>query len=113
MRKPARTGDQGHAPQPGGNRLIDPVVGLPSSLAIEMTLPLLREAERAHPSVVLRILECHSGHLAELLMGGRIDVAMLFEVEQPSLYDVQRVLTERLYLVSAPDGPVAGRQTGE
>jgi LysR family transcriptional regulator, nitrogen assimilation regulatory protein len=74
-----------------------------------MTLPLLRAAE-AHGSVVLRIVENHSGYLADLLVEGRVDIAMLFEVEEPSLYDLQRVLTERLYLVSAPDGPLAGRE---
>lgn len=86
------------------------VVGLPSSLAIEMTLPLLQEAERDHSSIVLRILENHSGYLADLLVEGRIDIAMLFEVEEPSLYDLEQVLAENLYLVSAPDGPFAGRQ---
>lgn len=85
------------------------VIGLPSSLAIEMTLPLLREAERAHQKITLRVLENHSGYLADLLMEGRIDIAMLCEVEEPSLYDLQRVLTERLYLIAAPDSPFAGR----
>lgn len=86
-------------------------VGLPSSLAIDMTLPLLREAEIAHPSITLRIVENHSGYLADLLLAGEVDIAMMFEVDEPTLYDLQHVLTERLYLISAPASSFAGRES--
>lgn len=84
-------------------------VGLPSSLAMEMTLPLLREAEQSHPAIVLRIVENHSGYLADLVLNGQVDIALIFEVEEPTLFEIQPVLTEQLYLITAPDGPFAGR----
>ena len=84
-------------------------IGLPSSIAIEMTLPLLRDVEQHHPAIVPRIVENHSGYLADLLLRGQVDIAMLFEVEEPQLYELEAVLTEPLYLVSAPNGPFAGR----
>jgi len=86
-------------------------IGLPSSLAMEMTLPLLREIECLHPSIMPRIVENHSGYLADLLLEGQVDIAMLFEVEDATRYEMERVLTERLYLVSAPAGPFAERDS--
>lgn len=84
-------------------------VGLPSSLAMEMTLPLLRRAESLHPGIVLRIVENHSGYLADLLLSGQVDIALTFEVDEPALFQIRPALTEELYLISAPDGPFGGR----
>lgn len=84
-------------------------IGLPSSLAIEMTLPLLKEIEARYPAIVPRIVENHSGYLADLLLNGQVDIAMLFDVEEPGLYELELVLTEPLMLVSSVSGPFAGR----
>ena len=83
-------------------------IGLPSSLAIEMTLPLLHEIERRHPAIVPRIVENHSGYLADLLLDGQVDIALLFEVEEPALFELEPVLREPLFLVSAPSADPAG-----
>lgn len=84
-------------------------IGLPSSLALELTLPLLGAIEARHPALEPRIVENHSGYLADLLRGGQLDLALIFEVEDPSRFVLQKVLTEPLYLVSAPGGAFAGR----
>lgn len=89
----------------------DVVIGLPSSLAIEMTLPLLRRIEERQPQITPRIIESHSGYLADLLTGGQVDIALIFDVDEPQLYELQPVLTEPLWLISAPDGPYAGRDS--
>lgn len=69
-----------------------------------MTLPLLDTIETRHPLMEPRIVENHSGYLADLLRGGELDLSFIFEVNDPGRFVLQKGLTEPFYLVTAPGG---------
>jgi LysR family nitrogen assimilation transcriptional regulator len=53
-------------------------LGLPTTVAMVLTLPLLTEVRAQWPHISLRLVEGHSGWLQEWLQSGRIDAAVLF-----------------------------------
>ena len=54
------------------------VLGLPTTVALVATLPILGEVLARHPGVQLKLIESHSGFLGEWLQAGRLDAAFLF-----------------------------------
>jgi len=56
-------------------------IGLPTTVAMVLTLPLLLAMRERHPGVALHIVESQSGHLVEWLRQGRLDVAVLFDAQ--------------------------------
>jgi LysR family nitrogen assimilation transcriptional regulator len=77
------------------------VLGLPTTVAMVLTLPLLKEVRTHWPHITLRLVEGHSGWLQEWLLAGRIDAAVLFGTTAHKGLKVQSILNEDLYLVSA------------
>mgnify|MGYP003676492822 CR=1 FL=1 len=84
-------------------------IGLPTSVSIELAVPLLTEVEKRFPEITLNVNENHSGYLSEWLGSGQLDLAILFDVEENAAFDLTYILTEPLYFVTAPGGPAAGR----
>lgn len=80
-------------------------LGLPTTVAMVLTLPLLTQVRAQWPHISLRLVEGHSGWLQEWLLAGRIDAAVLFGTAAHKGMKVQAILNEDLYLVSAPDCP--------
>lgn len=80
-------------------------LGLPTTVAMVLTLPLLTQVRKQWPHISLRLVEGHSGWLQEWLLAGRIDAAVLFGTAAHKGMKVQAILNEDLYLVSAPDCP--------
>lgn len=80
-------------------------LGLPTTVAMVLTLPLLTQVRAQWPHISLRLVEGHSGWLQEWLLAGRIDAAVLFGTAAHKGLKVQPVLDEDLYLVSAPHSP--------
>ncbi|MEY4676096.1 MAG: hypothetical protein RLZZ470_603 [Pseudomonadota bacterium] len=80
-------------------------LGLPTTVAMVLTLPLLTEVRAQWPHISLRLVEGHSGWLQEWLQSGRIDAAVLFGTAAHKGLEVQSILNEDLYLVSAPHAP--------
>ena len=58
----------------------DVVIGLPTTAALHLTLPLVEITRRRHPKIRLRILEGMSGHVQEWLLSGRLDMSVLYSV---------------------------------
>jgi len=83
-------------------------IGLPTSVSIELAVPLLSEVEKRFPAITLNVNENHSGYLSEWLGTGQLDLAILFDVEENAAFDLTYILTEPLYFVTAPGGPAAG-----
>ncbi len=83
-------------------------IGLPTSVSIELAVPLLKEVEKRFPAIKLNVNENHSGYLSEWLTSGQLDLAILFDVEDSAPFDLTYILTEPLYFVTAPGGPAAG-----
>lgn len=77
------------------------VVGLPTTVALTATVPLVQHCRDALPQVRLKIVEAYSGHLREWLLQGRLDLAVLYgDATEPGLAK-RPLLEERLVLVSA------------
>ncbi len=89
-------------------------VGLPTSTATILSLPLIRSVRTRFPGIRLRIVESLSGHLHEMLVHNRIDMAVLFRDQPARGIHVEPVLEEDLVLASADaetahhDFPFAG-----
>jgi LysR family nitrogen assimilation transcriptional regulator len=76
-------------------------LGLPPSVGRTLTAPLV-EAFREHfPKATLTMVEGLSTYTLEWLMQGRIDCAVVYNATPAAALELQPVLEERLYLVSA------------
>lgn len=85
-------------------------VGLPTTVALAATLPLLHACRERYPGVKLKIVEAYSGFLGEWLRAGRLDCAVLFG-DTPELgLAKQALLDEQLALVTAPTARQLPRQ---
>jgi LysR family transcriptional regulator, nitrogen assimilation regulatory protein len=76
-------------------------VGLaPGTAAAGLALPLLRAVRARHPGIVLYLNESYGSTLSELVMNGRMDLAVLYG-GKTSVHGLQFVpfLKEQLYLV--------------
>ncbi|SDV46865.1 LysR substrate-binding domain-containing protein [Chitinasiproducens palmae] len=63
----------------GGHALYGQVaVGLPTSIASVLAVPLFERMRARYPGIQLQIFESMSGYLNELLANGRLDIAVLF-----------------------------------
>lgn len=75
-------------------------IGLLTSTAMLLALPLLQETRRTYPGVKLRIFESFSGYLSELVLNNRLDVAILLNESRSKGIDAAPLLTEGLCLLS-------------
>lgn len=75
------------------------VVGLPPSLALRLTMPLIEVFRRDMPKARLAIMEGFSVHIADWLASGRVDLGMVYNPEPVPAIEVTPVLEERLCLV--------------
>ena len=91
-------------------------VGLPSSIARALTVPLTRAFREQLPEARLAISEGLSSALLEGLVSGRLDIAVLYNAQPSRELDLTPLLEEELVLVRArppglqedpPPGPLA------
>lgn len=81
-------------------------IGLPTTVALVATLPILQAIRERFPKVLPRLVESHSGYLREWLQEGRLDLSVLFAVE-PAAWLLQKpILSEKLCLIG-PSGTKA------
>ncbi len=90
------------------SRTGDPVgevaLGLPTTVALHLTVPIVREVSRRFPGIRLRVIESMSGYLQEWLASGRLDLAVLYKVDGAPGLRITPILTEDLYLIAARQG---------
>jgi len=79
-------------------------VGLPTSAAVLLAVPLLALVREKLPEVRLTIFESMSGYLEELLSNNRLDLALLYRDRPIKGVEVQPLLVESLYFVSQYNG---------
>jgi LysR family transcriptional regulator, nitrogen assimilation regulatory protein len=89
---------RGYAKEPHGSVAI----GLPTSVAVALSVPLVAAMRQQLPHVLLRIAEGMSGDIREWLTAGRLDFAMLFDMENARDLVGEPMITEDLYVVSPP-----------
>ncbi len=77
------------------------VLGLPPSVSRRLTGPLVEAFRARFPKATLSVVEGLSTYLLEWLTLGRIDCAVAYNVTPTASLDLQPVLDETLYLVSA------------
>jgi LysR family nitrogen assimilation transcriptional regulator len=83
-------------------------VGLPPTIAKILTVPLTRAFRAQLPEATLSITEGLSTTMAESLLSGRLDIAMLYNAHPSPDMELQVVLDEELLLVQrAADVPGA------
>jgi LysR family transcriptional regulator, nitrogen assimilation regulatory protein len=75
-------------------------IGLPSSVAKVLTVPLTRAFKQRHPSALLSVTEGLSTSLQEALIAGRLDIALLYNPNSNSQIQVQTLLFEELFLIA-------------
>ncbi|PIB60905.1 nitrogen assimilation transcriptional regulator NAC [Pseudomonas sp. 2995-1] len=85
-------------------------VGLaPGTAASTLSLPLLRTVRERHPGILLYLNENFGTTLSELIMNGRMDMAVLYGGRGVHGLSFVSLLREPLYLVSA-DPAIASRE---
>lgn len=82
-------------------------IGLPTTVSLIATTPILQACRERLPQVRLKIVEAYSGFLREWLLSGRLDLALLFGDTTDVTLARQPLLEDRLALVTAPHhGPL-------
>lgn len=78
-------------------------IGLPPSLSILLSVPLLETVHNEQPLIRLHIAEAMSGDIVEWIAADRLDLGCVYEVTEAAPLTFQPFLTEELFLVAAPD----------
>jgi LysR family tcuABC transcriptional regulator len=76
-------------------------VGLATTTASVLGLPLLRAMRERYPDVRLHMVEGLSGHLAGMLNARQLDLAILFKVDVARRWCVVPLLREHLFVIGA------------
>ena len=82
-------------------------IGLPPSVSRTLTAPLVERFREHFPRAALTVVEGLSTYALEWLAQGRIDCAVVYNARPAAAFDLQPVMDEQSYLVSAR--PAAGR----
>lgn len=76
------------------------VLGLPPTLALAHTAPIVREFRRRYPKASIGIVEGLSVHILEWVVVGRVDVGVLYNPAPSPAVELHPLLEEPLCLVS-------------
>jgi len=87
-------------------------LAVPPSVGLVLLAPLLRQIRTDLPRVRMRVMEGFSGHVADWLAAGKVDLAVLYKMKSSALLDAEHLLFEDMFLISAPDAPVLGNADG-
>lgn len=74
-------------------------VGMPPSVGFVLTGPLVETFRRTYPKVRLKVVEGVGGFVHEWMLGGKLDIAILYEPGSTRHLEVSPLWSERLYLV--------------
>jgi LysR family nitrogen assimilation transcriptional regulator len=85
-------------------------IGLPTTVALIATVPILQACREKLPQVRLKIVEAYSGFLREWLVSGRLDLALLNGDQPDPVLAKQILLDDRLAFVSSPQRAAAPRK---
>jgi LysR family nitrogen assimilation transcriptional regulator len=89
----------------------DVAIGLPTTVAMFATVPILQACRERLPLVRIKIVESYSGFLREWLVSGRLDLALLFGDHADTVLAKRALLEDRLAFVSsATRGAAAPRK---
>jgi len=78
-------------------------VGMPSSTARMLAIPLARTIRSRYPGIKLEVIDAPSADLGGLITGGRVALAVIVDALETRGVAAHRLLTETLYLVAWPE----------
>lgn len=81
------------------------VLGMPPSVGVVLTAPLVQHFREQFPQVSMRVVEGFSGHLLEWLVMGKIDVAVLYNAPRMNNLLAEPILRDELFLLGAKNDP--------
>ena len=85
------------------------VVGMATAANMAFSVDLFISVRRRFPRLTLQLVESMSGFLLEWVERGRIDMAVIYDAAPHAALSVERLGTERLYLIAAPGADVGSR----
>jgi LysR family transcriptional regulator, regulatory protein for tcuABC len=87
-------------------------VGLASTTAAVLGLPLIRAMRERYPDVRLHMVEGMSGHLTSMLNSRQLDLTILFDTQAARRWSVLPLVEEKLFLIQAKsDGTTVTNRT--
>jgi LysR family nitrogen assimilation transcriptional regulator len=81
------------------------VLGMPEKYTTVLTVPIVERIEREFPKIKLRIIENMSGNLLDWVVSGKVDIAILIQVQKNPELTIKPFVSENLYLVGPPSSP--------
>lgn len=79
-------------------------LGVPPTVSQVLVIPLIKRLRDNHPNVTLQVIEAFSGYVREWLATGRADLAVLYDSPRSKHLVTEKMLRERLFLVTAATG---------
>lgn len=87
-------------------------LGLPSTTLVALGLPLMRRIHQKYPGILLNVVEGMSGHIAQMMRLGQLDLAILFTNDVSTKLDATPLLDEELFVLLPRDSKlVPSRQS--
>ncbi len=80
-------------------------IAMPPSIGWVLTGPLVVRCREAFPEILLHLAEGFSGHVAEWLSTGRVDVGIVYQAPRLSTLATEPLLSDDLILLGAVDDP--------
>ena len=80
-------------------------IAMPPSIGWMLTGPLVVRCREAFPEIVLHLAEGFSGHVAEWLSTGRVDIGIVYQAPRLSTLATEPLLSDELILLGAIDDP--------
>ena len=74
-------------------------IGLPATTVSAIGLPLVRRIRERYPNILLNVVEGMSGHIAQLMQRGQLDLAVLFSNDVARDLVIQPLMVEELFLI--------------
>lgn len=82
-------------------------LGMPPSVGVVLTMPLVAQFRARFPKVSMRVVEGFSGHLLEWLVMGKVDVAVLYNAPRMNNLLAEPILRDELFLLGPKNHPLA------
>jgi LysR family nitrogen assimilation transcriptional regulator len=80
-------------------------IAMPPSIGWMLTGPLVLRCREAYPQIVLHLAEGFSGHVAEWLSTGRVDIGVVYQGPRLSNLATEPLLSDELILLGAAEDP--------
>jgi LysR family nitrogen assimilation transcriptional regulator len=80
-------------------------IAMPPSIGWILTGPLVVRCRETFPEIILHLAEGFSGHVAEWLSTGRVDIGVVYQSPRLLTLSTEALLSDELFLLGAVDDP--------